>query len=83
MARITKKMKTVIQLPILNIQKNSDSVLPPLAIENPELGALLASVLRVFAARGRALREAREKLEIEKLQATGCEDATGKHNPES
>lgn len=54
MARKTKKMKTDIQLPAVKIQQNSDSVLPPLASENPELDTLLASVLRVFAARGRA-----------------------------
>ncbi len=62
MARKTKKMNTGIPLPILNIQKNSDSIFQPSAIENPELDAILASVFRIFAARGRALREAREKM---------------------
>jgi hypothetical protein len=64
MARKTKKMNTGTQLPILNIQKNPDSIFQPSAIENPELDAILASVLRVFAARGRAIREAREKLRL-------------------
>jgi hypothetical protein len=62
MARKTKKMQTDIQLPDLRIQ-NSDSVFPASAIANPEVDALLASVLRVFAARGRAIREARAKAE--------------------
>jgi hypothetical protein len=60
MARKTKKMQTDIQLPDLRIQ-NSDSVSPPLAVENPELDTILASVLRVFAARGRAIRAERAK----------------------
>jgi hypothetical protein len=61
MARKTRKMKTDIQLPVLRMQKNSDPVFPASAVENPELDAILASVLRVFAARGRAIRQARAK----------------------
>jgi hypothetical protein len=71
MARKTKKMKMGIQLPSVKIQKNSDSVLPPLASENPELDTLLASVLRVFAARGRAIREAREKQKVDGMPTEG------------
>jgi hypothetical protein len=63
MARKTKKMQTDIQLPVLRIQKNSDCVFPASAVENPELDTILASVLRVFAARGRAIREERAKLQ--------------------
>jgi len=68
MARKSKKMNADIQLPILKIQTDSDSVFPPLASDNPELDALLASVLRVFAARGRAIREARAKAEASEEQ---------------
>lgn len=61
MARKTKKMKTSIQLPVLNGTGKGDSNSPAAITANPQLDAILASVLRVFAARGRAIREARDK----------------------
>jgi len=61
MARRTKKMKTEIQLPLLDNRAKGHTDMGAATSETTNLDALLASVLRVFAARGRALREAREK----------------------
>jgi hypothetical protein len=67
MARKTKKMQTDIQLPVLRIQ-NSDSVFPSSNDATPELDVVLASVFRVFVARGRAIRASREKQKSDGLQ---------------
>ena len=71
MARKTKKMKTEIQSPVLNSRGNRNPISTASTTETADLDALLASVLRVFAARGRAIREAREKQQVDRLQNNG------------
>jgi imidazole glycerol phosphate synthase subunit HisF len=66
--RKTKKVKTEIQLPVLKSRGNGSTASVTAATETADIGALLASVLRVFAARGRAIREAREKRDTEGVQ---------------
>ncbi len=66
MARKTKKMNADIHLPVMNEKGKGDSLSPASTNATPELDAILASVLRVFAARGRAIRAERAKLEAQR-----------------
>jgi hypothetical protein len=66
MARKTKKMKTDIQLLVLNEKGRGDSLSPASTNASPDLDTLLASVFRVFAARGRAIRAKRAKMEAQR-----------------
>jgi hypothetical protein len=61
MARQTKKKKTDNRSLVLPNEENANAVPPVLPIKSTNLDTILASVFCIFAARGKAIRQAREK----------------------
>jgi hypothetical protein len=61
MARKTKQMKTEIRSLVLPNDENENTIRAIVPTKNTNLDTILASVFCVFAARGKAIRQAREK----------------------
>jgi hypothetical protein len=61
MARQTKKKKTENRPLVLPIKENENAIRAIMPTKSTNLDTILASVLCVFAARGKAIRESREK----------------------